>query len=96
MAEVAGPGLNSHVGTVLPPLLVAMSDDDVVSCLYSFNLWMLQHSFHIILVTIEHALLASLYGNLHIIDIVFPLFPFSVPLLSVPGWLTGFLSTSRS
>lgn len=29
IAEVAGPGLNCHLGTVLPPLLVAMGDDDV-------------------------------------------------------------------
>ncbi|ONK79574.1 uncharacterized protein A4U43_C01F7760 [Asparagus officinalis] len=29
LAEVAGPGLNFHIATVLPPLLVAMSDDAV-------------------------------------------------------------------
>nr|CAD1820930.1 unnamed protein product [Ananas comosus var. bracteatus] len=29
LAEVAGPGLNSHVGTVLPALLLAMDDEDV-------------------------------------------------------------------
>ncbi|XP_019420925.1 PREDICTED: eIF-2-alpha kinase activator GCN1 isoform X4 [Lupinus angustifolius] len=28
LAEVAGPGLNFHLGTVLPPLLLAMDDDD--------------------------------------------------------------------
>ncbi|KAK7332811.1 hypothetical protein VNO80_29566 [Phaseolus coccineus] len=28
LAEVAGPGLNFHLGTVLPPLLSAMSDDN--------------------------------------------------------------------
>ncbi|KAJ0966557.1 hypothetical protein J5N97_023474 [Dioscorea zingiberensis] len=29
LAEVAGPGLNSHVGTILPALLIAMGDNDV-------------------------------------------------------------------
>ncbi|CAA0814499.1 ILITYHIA, partial [Striga hermonthica] len=29
LAEVAGPGLNFHLGTVLPPLLAAMGDADV-------------------------------------------------------------------
>ncbi|XP_073011814.1 protein ILITYHIA isoform X1 [Typha latifolia] len=29
LAEVAGPGLNSHIGTVLPALLLAMDDDNV-------------------------------------------------------------------
>ncbi|XP_027348848.1 protein ILITYHIA isoform X2 [Abrus precatorius] len=28
LAEVAGPGLDFHLGTVLPPLLLAMGDDD--------------------------------------------------------------------
>ncbi|CAD6206440.1 unnamed protein product [Miscanthus lutarioriparius] len=28
LAEVAGPGLNSHIGTVLPALILAMDDDD--------------------------------------------------------------------
>ncbi|KAK7397369.1 hypothetical protein VNO78_18538 [Psophocarpus tetragonolobus] len=28
LAEVAGPGLDFHLGTVLPPLLAAMGDDD--------------------------------------------------------------------
>eukprot|EP00252_Welwitschia_mirabilis_P007794 TRINITY_DN19495_c0_g1_i1.p1 TRINITY_DN19495_c0_g1~~TRINITY_DN19495_c0_g1_i1.p1 ORF type:complete len:999 (+),score=244.81 TRINITY_DN19495_c0_g1_i1:58-2997(+) len=28
LAEVAGSGLNSHLGTVLPPLIAAMGDDD--------------------------------------------------------------------
>lgn len=28
LADVAGPGLNSHLGTVLPPLIAAMGDDD--------------------------------------------------------------------
>lgn len=30
LAEVAGPGLNFHLGTVLPALLSAMEDDDMV------------------------------------------------------------------
>lgn len=30
LAEVAGPGLDFHLGTVLPPLLSAMSDVDQV------------------------------------------------------------------
>ncbi|URD74488.1 hypothetical protein MUK42_09064 [Musa troglodytarum] len=29
LAEVAGAGLNSHIGTILPPLIVAMGDDDL-------------------------------------------------------------------
>uniref|UniRef100_A0A0D9VYB3 TOG domain-containing protein n=1 Tax=Leersia perrieri TaxID=77586 RepID=A0A0D9VYB3_9ORYZ len=29
LAEVAGPGLNSHIGTVLPALILAMDDEDV-------------------------------------------------------------------
>lgn len=29
LAEVAGPGLNCHVGTVLPPLVAAMGDEDM-------------------------------------------------------------------
>ncbi|PUZ37288.1 hypothetical protein GQ55_9G107200 [Panicum hallii var. hallii] len=28
LAEVAGPGLNSHIGTVLPALILAMDDED--------------------------------------------------------------------
>lgn len=28
LAEVAGPGLNPHLGMILPPLLMAMGDDD--------------------------------------------------------------------
>lgn len=30
LAEVAGTGLNSHIGMILPPLIRAMGDDDVV------------------------------------------------------------------
>lgn len=30
LAEVAGPGLNSHLSTVLPALLHAMGDENVV------------------------------------------------------------------
>lgn len=30
LAEVAGSGLNSHIGMILPPLIMAMGDDDVV------------------------------------------------------------------
>lgn len=30
LAEVAGPGLDSHLGTILPALLTAMEDDDSV------------------------------------------------------------------
>ena len=30
LAEVAGPGLNLHLNTVLPALLSAMGDDNVV------------------------------------------------------------------
>lgn len=30
LAEVAGPGLNFHLGTILPALLSAMGDDDEV------------------------------------------------------------------
>ncbi|CAD5191281.1 unnamed protein product [Musa acuminata subsp. malaccensis] len=29
LAEVAGAGLNAHIGTILPPLIVAMGDDDL-------------------------------------------------------------------
>ncbi|XP_008796399.2 protein ILITYHIA [Phoenix dactylifera] len=29
LAEVAGPGLNSHIGTILPALLLGMGDDNV-------------------------------------------------------------------
>uniref|UniRef100_J3LSA3 TOG domain-containing protein n=1 Tax=Oryza brachyantha TaxID=4533 RepID=J3LSA3_ORYBR len=29
LAEVAGPGLNSHIGTVLPALILAIDDEDV-------------------------------------------------------------------
>ncbi|XP_074569489.1 LOW QUALITY PROTEIN: protein ILITYHIA-like [Curcuma longa] len=29
LAEVAGTGLNSHIGMILPPLIMAMGDDDV-------------------------------------------------------------------
>ncbi|KAJ8498675.1 hypothetical protein OPV22_009227 [Ensete ventricosum] len=29
LAEVAGAGLNSHIGTILPPLIIAMGDDDL-------------------------------------------------------------------
>lgn len=32
LAEVAGPGLNSHIGTILPALLLGMGDDNVVRC----------------------------------------------------------------
>lgn len=28
LADVAGPGLDSHLGTILPPLIAAMGDDD--------------------------------------------------------------------
>lgn len=33
LAEVAGPGLNFHLGTVLPALLSAIGGDDVVHSL---------------------------------------------------------------
>lgn len=33
LAEVAGPGLNFHLGTVLPALLSAMGGDDTVRIL---------------------------------------------------------------
>ena len=32
VAEVAGPGLNSHLGTVIPALLSAMGADEKVCC----------------------------------------------------------------
>lgn len=35
LAEVAGPGLNFHLGTILPALLAAMGSDDMVCCLFS-------------------------------------------------------------
>lgn len=35
LAEVAGPGLDFHLGTVLPALLSAMGDDDDVVCYLS-------------------------------------------------------------
>uniref|UniRef100_A0A0E0KIC1 TOG domain-containing protein n=1 Tax=Oryza punctata TaxID=4537 RepID=A0A0E0KIC1_ORYPU len=31
LAEVAGPGLNSHIGTVLPALILAMDDEDAAA-----------------------------------------------------------------
>ena len=37
LAEVAGAGLNSHVGTILPALLIAMGDVDVVSYAFSVH-----------------------------------------------------------
>lgn len=33
LADVAGPGLDSHLGTVLPPLIEAMGNDDQVGFL---------------------------------------------------------------
>ena len=30
LAEVAGPGLSSHIGTILPTLILAMDDEDEV------------------------------------------------------------------
>ncbi|XP_061375406.1 protein FAR1-RELATED SEQUENCE 5-like [Gastrolobium bilobum] len=38
LAEVAGPGLNFHLGTVLPPLLSAMDDDDKNSIMNPKNI----------------------------------------------------------
>lgn len=33
LAEVAGPGLSPHIGSVLPALLIAMADEDEVNFL---------------------------------------------------------------
>jgi hypothetical protein len=38
LAEVAGPGLNSHIGTVLPALILAMDDEDAVRCIQDTNI----------------------------------------------------------
>jgi len=39
LAEVAGPGLNSHIGTVLPALILAMDDEDAVRCMLNRNIF---------------------------------------------------------
>ena len=42
LAEVAGPGLSPHIGTVLPALIIAMADEDQVSFLFfSFILFII-------------------------------------------------------
>lgn len=38
LADVAGPGLDFHLGTVLPALLAAMGDDDEVCGCNSLSL----------------------------------------------------------
>lgn len=45
LAEVAGPGLDSHLGTVLPPLLSAMSNVDQVENTHNLKIIRLYTSY---------------------------------------------------
>lgn len=58
LAEVAGPGLDSHLGTVLPPLLSAMSHVDEVE--NTHNLMIIQlYTSYLQLTCLVHELLSN-------------------------------------
>ena len=49
LAEVAGPGLDFHLVTVLPPLLSAMGGDDEVDCTEPiWRKFLIRHSIFIL------------------------------------------------